>query len=289
LFIPTLWQRRLYDPAVASIAEIRPHQLEIPGQAFSAGNLLTHIPKNIFVLTGLDPNLGFTPVLFCLSVAGIYILARKKLTDPKALSPTIQHILPFGIATFILMAGILSSYHWGDFQLHFSNRFAMVFLPYMVFCAVFCLDFVEKKIQKPLTIFLTVFLVFHLLFYWPVGAHQKILKTLPLPREYHQVLNYLKTEYKNPENTLIICERPNLYVIHQYGAVSFPYANSHMNEIMIAMSRYYDHIVVIQSCGQKEKDIAESSRLHDAYRLQEKRKINVSMQTYIRISELIKT
>jgi hypothetical protein len=76
-------------------------------------------------------------------------------------------------------------------------------------------------------------------------------------------------------------------VIHQYGAISFPYANTHVSEIMIAMSRYYDHIVVLQSCSQKENNVMDSSRLQGVYKIREKKKINVSMSTYVRISEVI--
>jgi hypothetical protein len=286
LLVPNFWQHTLYKLS-SKIVEMGPNQLEISRQVFSAGNLLTHVPKNIFVLTGLNPNLGFTPVLFILSLTGIYLLARIKLTGSIEISSKFDTILPFGMVTFLLMIGILSSYYWGDFQNHFSNRFALVFLPYMVFSAIFCLDFIERKTKKPLKIFLTIFFVFHLLFYWPYGAHQKILKTLPLPKEYQKVLNYLETEYKHPQDTLIICERPNLYVIHQYGAISFPYANTHVSEIMIAMSRYYDHIVVLQSCSQKENNVMDSSRLQGVYKIREKKKINVSMSTYVRISEVI--
>ncbi|MBW1897708.1 MAG: glycosyltransferase family 39 protein, partial [Deltaproteobacteria bacterium] len=289
LLIPTLWQRRLYNKSVVDlIVEIGPNQFEIPQQLFSAGNFLANIPKNIFVFTGLNPSLGFTPVLFILSFAGVYMLARKKLTDPTEISSKFNDILPFGITTFILMSGIISSYYWGDFQLPLSNRFAIAFLPYMVFSAIFCLDSIERKTKKPLKIFLITFFIFHLLFYWPYGAHQKNLKSLPLPKEYQKVLSYLETEYKDSQNTLIICERPNLYVIHQYGAVSFTYANSHINEIMIAMSRYYDHIVVLQSYNQKECTVMNGSLLHGAYKVQEKQKINVSMSSYVRVSEVIK-
>ncbi len=289
LLIPTLWQRRLYNKSVVDlIVEIGPNQFEIPQQLFSAGNFLANIPKNIFVFTGLNPDLGFTPVLFILSFAGVYMLARKKLTSPTEISSKFNYILLFGVTTFILMIGIISSYYWGDFQLPLSNRFAIAFLPYMVFSAIFCLDSIERKTKKPLKIFLITFFIFHLLFYWPYGAHQKNLKSLPLPKEYQKVLSYLETEYKNTQSTLIICERPNLYVIHQYGAVSFAYANSHINEIMIAMSRYYDHIVVLQSYNQKDRTVMDDSRLHGSYRIQEKQKINVSMSSFLRVSEVVK-
>jgi len=287
LLIPTFWQRTLYKFS-SKIIEMGPNQLEIPQHVFSTNNLLTNIPKNIFAFTGLNPNLGFTPVLFILSLAGVYMLVRKKLTDPTEIASKFNDILPLGITTFILMIAIISSYYWGDFQLHFSNRFAISFLPYMVFSAIFCLDSIESKTKRPLKVFLILFFIFHLLFYWPYGAHQKNLKSLPLPKEYQKVLNYLETEYKHPQNTLIISERPNLYVIHQYGAVSFAYANRHINEIMIAMSRYYDHIVVLQNCNQKGPTVMDNSRLHGKYRMQEKQKINVSLSTYVRVSEVMK-
>ncbi len=287
LLIPMLWQRRLFDAVAPLIVEQGPSQFEIPAQVFSVGNFLSNIPQNIFVLTGLDSNFGFTPVLFVLSLAGVCLLARKKLTDPPEMSSTYNGILLFGISTFILMIGIISSYYWGNFQYHLSNRFAIVFLPYMVFSAIFCLDSIERKTRKPCKLFLITFFILHLLFYWPYGAHQKNLKTLPLPKEYQKVLSYLETEYKDPRNTLIISERPNLYVIHQYGAVSFEYANSHAREIMIALSRYYDHIVVLQNCSQKKGIVMDGSRLHGRFRIQEKQKLNISMSSYVRISEVI--
>ena len=130
--------------------------------------------------------------------------------------------------------------------LYTQNRFAMAYLPYMVLPAIFFVHEVLKKTNNSKKIFVSIFFVFHLFFFWPYGSQQLLVNTGAIPYEYNKTLRYIKDNFKNNSDILVISERPYLYTVHYSGAVDFAYANQNTEIILDQYRKDFDHILVLQ-------------------------------------------
>ncbi len=285
LLIPCLWQHRVYS-GMTEMVQLNNDFLVMPDSVFTVKMFISNIQKNIFALSGLDPNLGFTLVIFVLAVAGLYLIVKNSFFGAQRDSVLrFNTILLFGLTTFMLLLLIISTYHWGEFTSGLDNRLALVLLPYLVFASVYCVYAIARRFKQITPFFIVLFFTFHLLYFWPIGSQHILLNQLKLQYEYNEVLDYILPHYDNNQ-TLIICEQPNLYVIQNYSALQFSYANSHKKSILNKMKRYYDHIIVIQNFSYNKKGPCVKSKLDPQFLLEEVTRINMTDSTYIKISRL---
>ena len=287
LFIPTIWQPRLYA-ALPDINRVESQFIQASSlyNAFSLSNLITNTPKNLMVFLGLDPHLGFSPIVTAMSIAGIYLLAKKLIVDFPHTSYAFKSMWFFGLVTICLMYLIQASFYRGDLTIFTQNRFALSYLPYVVLPAVLFIKQLLHTETITKKIFVSVFLAFHLLFFWSYGSRQLLVNAGTIPYEYNKTLNYLQSHFKKNTNLLIVCERPNLYIVHYRGAVDFNYANQNADKIRTQYQREFDQVVVLQKCRYDTQKPLPSNRIINSYRLVHLSNLNLTQSEYLKISKL---
>ena len=287
LFIPILWQTRLYAdlPVVNNVLN---GVAKVPNMygAFSFHNLITNSANNLVVFLGLEPHLGFSSVISALSLAGIYLMTKRLIVDYRRNRHEYRTMWLYGFSTFCLLYLIQVSFYLGNMRLYTQNRFAMVYLPYMVLPAVFCIYRCINQLDISKKIVVSVFFGFHLLYFWPYGSQQLLVHKGIIPYEYNRTLAYLKDNFNPKANILIIAERPNLYIIQYKGAVDFAYANQNIERIKGFYSKEFDHILVLQKCLHKTRAPLETHRIDNSYQLVDLKNLNLTQTAYLKISKL---
>jgi len=288
LFIPTIWLPRLYAgrPIIDKMAQGYVHAPSLYG-AFSISNLITNTSKNLTVFLGLDPNLGFSPVISAMALAGLYLMIKNMIFGPKDSSLPNRLTLLYSVVTVVLIYFLQASFYLGNMRMVTQNRFAVAFLPYMVFPAVFCIHkfFGNKNASKKILVW--IFFGFHLLYFWPYGAQQIFLNRSTIPYEFNNTLNYLKNNFESNAKILVICERPNLYIVHCQGALDFKFSNQNPDLILNMASRDFDHILVLQKYLYETGEPMKSQRLSKSFDLVNLKNLNLTQHEYLKISELV--
>ncbi len=226
LLLPVLWQRKFFMGGQALINRLDAHSFEQVDIGFTIKDFVQNFDDNIFVLMGINPNYGFSAIIFVLALIGIYLLVQRQFRTPNR--GDINSVLVINITVFFILFLIISSFHWGNFGLAMDNRLSLVFLPFMVWAATYCLSRVEILYKGRWVYFAGFLAVLHFFFFLPYGTKEKLIKNLSLSYEYHMVSNYLENHFHDRENTLIITEQPNLYVIHGYGCIRFVNFNDYI-------------------------------------------------------------
>jgi hypothetical protein len=290
LFIPTIWLPRLYAqlPVINKMGGKVVQKANLY-DAFSFSNLISNTSKNLIVFLGLDPNLGFSPVVAGLSIAGIYLMTKRLIVGYQSTNISFRALWLFGVVTFGLLYVIQVSFYLGNMTLYSQNRFAMAYLPYLVFPAIYFSHSILNRTGHSKKIFFGILCVFHLLYFWPYGSQQLLVNTGSLPNEYNKTLTYIKESYKSNSNILLISERPYLYVIHYTGAVDFAYANQNPEKILDRYGKEFDHILVLQRYLHNTRAPLNSSRLNPSYRLIHSGNLNLTQSEFLKVSEVRKT
>ncbi len=282
LFVPVFWQRRIFlnMPEINKIGQVTFEKAE---QIFSLTNLFQNFHDNIWVLLGLDPNLGFSPVIAILAIFGFYFIL-KRIFVTKEVDLPFKKLVASGGSSCVVLFGIITSFYWGNFKIPMDNRLALIFLPYIIFCTIFCIHTLFHK-RRSAHLVLSIFFLFHLLIYWPYGIQQRIINGLSLQYEYGQVMAFLNEHYKKKQYPLIVAEQPNLYIIHDYSALSYSAVNSQLRKIY--SSRQINKIVAIQRYHSDSEKIYKRTVLNKEFQTKELKKIRITPYTYIKISEVL--
>jgi len=288
LFIPTIWLPRTYAD-LPDINRLYNQFIQVPTlyDAFGVSNFIANTPNNLIVFLGLDPHLGFSPIVAITSIGGIYILTKKLIVDFPGASLEFKSMWLFGAVSFGLMYLIQSSFYRGDLTLFSQNRFALSFLPCLVLPSIAFIRSILAKETISKKIFVSIFWAFHLLFFWSYGSQQLLVNAGSIPLEYNKTLSYLKDHFKNNANLLVVCERPNLYILHYQGAVDFKYANQNADKILDHYQREFDHIIVLQKCRYETRKPMQNNRLINSYRLARLEHIKLTRSEYLRVSEIL--
>jgi hypothetical protein len=288
LFIPVIWSPRLYAD-LPDINRVGTTLIQVPSlyDAFRFTNLIENTRQNLIALLGLDPYLGFSPLISLLAIGGFFLLAKKMIFSYRNTSIEFKTMWFFGVATFCLLYIIQFSFYRGDLTIFTQNRFATVYLPYVLFPAIFFLYSILNKANGIKINLVVLFFVFHLMFFWPFGAQQRFVNVGSLPYEYNKTLMFLKENFKNNSNILIIAERPNIYIIHYRGAVDFSFANQNIDKIKNRYNKEFDHILVLQKIDDKTQTPLEWNEIEGAYRLEKLSDIKLTQSTYLKISEIL--
>jgi len=280
--IPILWQRKGFAGTLEMLVSKVEHEtLEAAEQLFSFKSLFQNIDDNLFVLLGLDPDYGFTPFLALLAVVGIYLLIRRAVLKRGDETGTI--LVAVAAASFVGLLTLISSNHWGLFTLPMTNRFAMVFLPYLVGGAVFGACSICQALKMRSSVALLVVLGAHLVFFWPYGSQQRIANFMALPYEYQQAAELIGQRYKKNGSTVILAEQPNLYLIQGYSAFRLSSAGRMIETLSeIAPS---STILALQKVDLRTGALQKDSLLEAPFELQLVQTIAVTRDLGLRVSE----
>jgi hypothetical protein len=288
LFIPVIWSPRLYAD-LPDINRVGTTLIQVPSlyDAFRFTNLIENTRQNLIALLGLDPYLGFSPLISLMAIGGFFLLTKKMIFSYRRTSLEFKTMWFFGVATFCLLYIIQFSFYRGDLTIFTQNRFATVYIPYILFAAIFFVHSILNKANGNKINLVVLFFVFHLLFFWPFGSQQRFVNVGSLPYEYNKTLMYLKENFNNNTNLLIIAERPNIYIIHYRGAVDFSFANQNMDKIKNIYNKEFDHVLVLQKIDYKTQTPLDWNEIEGTYRLKKLSDIKLTQSTYLKISEIM--
>lgn len=280
--IPMLWQRKGFEGTLEMLVSKVEHEtFEAAEQLFSFKSLFQNIDDNLFVLLGINPDYGFTPFLSLLAIVGIYLLIRRAVLKRGDEVGTI--LVAVAAASFLGLLILLSSNHWGLFTLPMTNRFAMVFLPYLVGAAVFGAYSICQALNMRSSVALLVVLGAHLVFFWPYGFQQRIANFMALPYEYQQATELIGQRYKKNGSTVILAEQPNLYLIQGYSAFRLSSAGRMLEKLSeIAPSAT---ILALQKVDLRTGALQKDSLLEAPFELQLVQTIAITRDLGLRISE----
>jgi len=284
LLVPFIWQRRLsfYDAA-----ERLGYVIDKPENAFSLKHVSLNLPKNIFVLSGLDPNFGFILTISLLSIIGSYLLVKKFLFEKWEINN--KKLFLYSGISFCSLFSLYLIFYFGNFTSPTSNRFTMIFLPYIIISSIYCLKNIIGDLTPKKKIILMSLSIFQFVFYCPVAAHQHLINSLSLTYEYDRTVNYLKQNYDTgKEKILVISDLPNLYIVQNIGSIGFKFAKEHMDKIKTYYNTYYDHIVVLQRIDVGSGLIKENNKLSAQYELEPLGELKINPKMRLKISEVRK-
>lgn len=265
--MPILWQRKYFlnltEPVRTGLSLVDTVQ-----QGFDVAYLIRNFPKNTFVFSGMAADLGFIAPYFVLAVCGAYLLVKKCLVKYDSNRFPSNLTVVFGFLSFFLLFLIYSCYQWGDFTRPVSNRFALIFLPFLTVSCIHFLSAVFKKLSGEKAIIVGILTTAVLVYYWPYAFNQKLIQNLSLTHEYNSAVDYIEKNYAAEKDTiLVVSDRPNLYFIHSWGSVTFAYANAQAEELAELFDTYYTHILVLQRSMVKDGRPAPGNALDPAFKL----------------------
>jgi membrane protein CcdC involved in cytochrome C biogenesis len=281
LCVPILWQRRVYAD-ITLLNKISPTSFHTPDHPFSLSHFFTNYSKNIFVLLGIDPTYGFSWVIGALALAGVYLFFRQRLLNRNHRKRAADPVIIYGIIAFTGLFLLISAYFWGDFTMAVNNRISLVFLPFILVAALYFIHHAIYQKRPASKAIIIVFFIFHLFFFHPYGIQERLGNTMMLKYEYQQTLAFMKSNFEHQKHVLVICNQPNLYIIQNYNAIDFAYANANIENLR--NDAYHDHIIVLQRYNRGV--LIKGNTLKSSLTLTPLTTLNLSNETVLKISEL---
>ncbi len=247
LFVPIVWQRLIHGTNFLQLMDGH----SVP---FSIAHLATNTANAYDFFTNRGgAEYPTSLVLVILLVVGASWLAFTLGKSAKAskngpFNPILLLVGLTAVGLFI-MAIVQFSYSMGDLTTPYNMRYGVVYLVGFVFLAAFPLYRVGQ--MKHGVVIVVVFLAANFIQHISVAAENRLGKTLTLPREYKRNLDFLKDYPRS--GTLIVADRPGMYVAHEFAAVGFKYANKNARRILRNLERDLYRILVIQKINYKHR------------------------------------
>ncbi len=123
------------------------------------------------------------------------------------------------------------------------------------------------------------------LFYQPFAIENRYTNTLSLTREYRICLDFL-TEQEN-HDFLVVADRPGLYTVHEFGAISFKTANQKKDEVLRNLRRHLYGVFIIQEILYDGLKPTEATALDPAYKLQSVYALQNTATSFVQISKAL--
>jgi len=123
------------------------------------------------------------------------------------------------------------------------------------------------------------------LFYHPIAVEGRFINTLTLNRRTEHCIDFLSK--LDDRNILIIAARPGQYTALGYGAVNFAYANKNRKLLLNQLSRHlFSKIIVFQQILYENNKSTPDTTLHPDYGLHHLHEIQVTADSFLRISQV---
>lgn len=283
-FLPMAWQRQInfFSPYMSGN-----NGLETAGHLFSVENFLTALPQNFYAISGFDPNFGFVPLIFILAMAGIYIAIKNLVLNFKAIDRSARFFYLYFSLSGCMLFAVYTSFVWGAFLIDVTNRMALPLILFLTAPAVFFLcQILHSRSRYTKNMVLFLFLI-QMAYYWPVVSAHQIMERNASFYFNKQITNYLYNSYDlKKDKLLVISDRPNYFVIHGIGSISFSEAAAQHKKLSYLSNVYYDHTLVLQKCNPFNDKVLPNNSLDNRYQLQELTKLNVSSDYCINVSKV---
>jgi len=287
LFLPVLWQRRIFLGASDTWNAIGAYVLQVPSAhaVYSVRNFISNAPDNAYVLLGVDPNLGFSMVFSLPAILGMYLLV-KSIVLRTAKAPGLSTIIVFGMAMSLLLFILYGCFYWGRFTNPAMNRMALIFLPGMAFGTVFFLHALLRAYPMIPRAVVAGFAAGTMVFCWTYGVRQKYPSLLSRQIEYHTTMRYLADNRYLKKSTLLISDAPQLYAIHDIQAVDFAFANDHKKIIREALGKDSASVLVLRRFLHRTGSPAAANQIDTAFVLREECRMPLASASYLTASRI---
>lgn len=239
LFIPVNWQKQITSSVNAGDP--------LGTVTFSLKNLVKHTTAWIeywfdWKFVGYPTQLPLT-LLACLGLG----LAFKKAFEQSSINSEVR-----ALSRWVLFLGFLGvfgllvpqlSYYMGSPKEPAGHRVAISYAPAAAFLAAYALWVLFNITRKGL--FIPGFAVVLIFIGTSHAARNPLGKTLVLFREYKEFLNFVKKQPRT--GTLVVADRPGMFVVHGYGAISFETLRNQAAEWKSSMERrLYTNVIIEQ-------------------------------------------
>lgn len=163
-----------------------------------------------------------------------------------------------------------------------SRLFALSGLAFSLLALIglYRIPFVKEKPSLILLLSIFLFGIYH-----SVAIEGRFSNGLVQGREYRIVLDFLKD--KDVSHTLIVDDRPGMYTVRNFGAVSFTYANRHKEELLKELeSHQIGDIFVIEEIDYETQRSVNLPPLDSAYLLEPLLEFQNKTETFVRVSRV---
>lgn len=283
LMIPILWQQRVVlDPE--NIGNWMQYSNIPDGYSlFGISNLINNIPRNLGIFSGIDMNFGFSPVISFMTLMGIYFMIKKSIVKPQNLRLESKYLLFFGGTIFILLFAAGNLYYFFDFFHPASNRLSFAFIPCFVAPSIILLHTVYRHTSKRSLLIMYIVLTCHLAVSMVVVSQQKLTNEILSTKGYYLIMDFIKENSVPNQKILVITDKPNYFLMHDYDAISFTTANE--NKILIDEKlKHYDRAFVFRKFIDMFSSPYVRTRLDPFFKLRELGKSNITEKMYIQAS-----
>jgi hypothetical protein len=282
-FVPLNWQRYL-------TTSINPGD-NPDGGAFGWQYFLPNARSlGEFIFDPFHKGFPSSPMMATVAFVGLSVFVwrgiKKSLTKSQ---------LSMALVIGLSVAGILvvqCSFYMGDVRQVFQQRFVVSYVPALSVMAVYgFLWFEEELVGRSFRDWALWLLWSGALALAINGLRQGDIayqgRWLTLYREYKASLAYLATYPR--QNTLFVSDRPGMYVVHQYGAISFETANAKLDDLTSDLRRkLYQSILVEQKIYYDSKREPEPKlKVSDKIKLEPVFELQNDADYYMRISKMV--
>lgn len=232
--LPRIWQAIL----LGNVPEQEPHTI-----TFSSQNFLHNASeyfKPVFSPLAYPAHSG---ILIALGIVGgvhwsYWLLGRVRARDWS--SPKTR--LSLLVAAWVcLQAVICFSYFWGQAQYPSSARLVIALDTFLSFAAAWTVTLIVRLFRAFVPVLLAIaVLVFEL----PIASQHRLLSRLTQTRESAATWGFF--ERLGEKRILIVSDRPNLFTIMDYGALSFDAARSDPYLLTAFARHLFQDVYVIQ-------------------------------------------
>jgi len=278
LLLPILWQRFFMTFAWQAPPGV---------PAFSLNHFLRHNLDFARTLVDFDFFLPYATAINIVAVLSLIFFSTlfilKKWPERQQDK---QFVMTTAVVCVVYWVVICAYYHDSVYTPDGVRLFNLAAIVFSILVVMFLVR-LPVLAGKPIYLLLIGIIMFTL--YHPVSMGNHLSNALVRPRAYRFVMNFLKKQ--NPADFLLITDRSGLYTVHNYGAVTFSYANSHKEEIMRELREHrYSDIFVIQEIDYETQKLIRGATLDKSYNLELMIELQNKPQpvSYLRISRVVK-
>ncbi|MDD4004793.1 MAG: glycosyltransferase family 39 protein [Elusimicrobiaceae bacterium] len=272
-FFPIAWQRILtagnYEhPAGTTIFSVS-----------SLSSNLRFMLNSQFDFTFKPPYNNIINLAAFLCIIWLVIPAAKKLYDTRL---KVQFAAIAGGAVGLNVLINCAHFFVPSYAHPVSARWFIGFSAACVFMvSVFLVDVFKVKPWFFLILSLALFSLYH-----PTAMERRFPNCITMIRATDYVYDFLAKA--DDRNLLVVTDRPGQYVVADYGAISFKYANSHVKETFDRLRRHLcSHIVILQDIRYDTGRPIPEHTLSKEYPLEPLAEIQNTAEAYVRISKVV--
>lgn len=274
LLIPYCWQRALHALA---------HEVDASKPVFSPRYLGPNLKQ--FYRYAFDRGSSDFPMnhwIACLAAGGLVLLLTYLLQRSRSNRERIA--LGLGIAGVLLVFLTHMSCWVVDFRTVAVQRYATSYAAGLALLAAWPLWRLSQipAIGRAIALSLAAFVVMHGL---AKAGHNTQGRWLTLYREYKMNLAFLSQQPK--EGTTFIADRPGMYAVHEYGAMSFESANKNPKGVLDGIRRKLTPRVFVEQRYYYNRLSKPEPKLSDKLKTEPVLEYQNDANYYVRISRVL--